>query len=1054
MQKLWSQPCRNAYAQGEVWSWIGSVGLGIAVGVAYLVAAHLSLTLLTKPGCVAVFWPAAGIASGTLIALGPKARLPVTLAVLVASVAVSLLNGRNFPANIVFAFCNAGEALLVASLITHRFGKNFRLDSLRNVGVFFAAAGIGPAVSAILATAAFVFFYSAAAPIPTTWLNWFASDALGIVMVAPLLIGLGGLLRDWPDRWELVEGTLTLATLAVVSVIAFGSSTHHWWYTVLPLGLLLPALLAAHCRPMFAAAAILILGCAVVWSISFGVGELGEIPSLPDRAFAARATLLAISIYALVLAALFAERRHNEKDLEDSNNRLKGTNHRLQLALSGAELGVWSVDTATGHFEGDARDRHIHRHRPDAPPNTLAAARRFIHPDDLPAVDAAFSAANRTGGSCRVEYRLASADGTDLRQERWVAAEGTVVRDANGRPVQLLGVTCDITEHRQAERVLAERNLQLDLAGKFALVGTYVLDVGSGRYQVSPGYAAIHGLPEGTEETSRAEWRTRVHPSDLPAVEAGFEQAMAKRRREYYCEYRFVRPDGEIRWIDSRNFISYDHDGSARLIGANIDVTQRKVTEAALKEHKASLADALAAGKVMAFEWDAVTRQTRRSDNAASILGDDEGGPTGVRTEFFERVHPDDRKTIKSQIRKLSPSNPAYVLNFRFRGRDGRQVWLEETASGEFDGSGRLLRIKGLTRDVTERRTAELALSERTMQLALAGKAALVGSFAYDADTEVIQISDGYAAIRGFVEGTTQIARNECLARVHPDDRGRVERVRSEAFRKRQSEYTVEYRIIRPSGELRWVETRCFISFGGGGHPHRVVGVSIDITERKRVEEQQCILVAELDHRVKNVLATVCAIVTQTLDPRSSLADFVTGLGSRIEALARTHELLSQSHWSGVSLVEIARRELAPYAADNVEIRGPSVTLKAEAAQAIAMVLHELTTNAAKYGAFSDRNGRVSLRWQWLRNGSTGRLGIEWQEIGGPLVLPPRQRGYGTDVIGELIPFELDGTVELTFPRDGVRCWMEIPAEWVSRAAPLDSEVRGWGPAHAVQRKT
>ena len=170
----------------------------------------------------------------------------------------------------------------------------------------------------------------------------------------------------------------------------------------------------------------------------------------------------------------------------------------------------------------------------------------------------------------------------------------------------------------------------LRLAGKFALVGTYTFDVGSGRYQVSPGYAAIHGLPEGTEETSRAEWRTRVHPNDLPGVEAGFEQAMAERRREYYCEYRIVRPDGEIRWIDSRNFISYDRDGAApRLVGANIDVTQRKETEAALKEHKASLADALVAGKVMAFEWDAVTRQSRRSDNAARILGDDEGGATG-----------------------------------------------------------------------------------------------------------------------------------------------------------------------------------------------------------------------------------------------------------------------------------------------------------------------------------------------------------------------------------------------------------------------------------------
>ena len=163
---------------------------------------------------------------------------------------------------------------MVAWLITQRFGQDFRLDSLRNVLAFFAAAGVGPAISAIVATAGFVLFYNSGAPVVTTWLNWFASDALGIIMVAPLLIGLGGLRRDLPDRWELTEGTLTLAALAAVSAIAFGSPAHYWWYTVLPLGLLLPALLAAHCRPVFAAAAALILGCAVVWTTTFGIGEL------------------------------------------------------------------------------------------------------------------------------------------------------------------------------------------------------------------------------------------------------------------------------------------------------------------------------------------------------------------------------------------------------------------------------------------------------------------------------------------------------------------------------------------------------------------------------------------------------------------------------------------------------------------------------------------------------------------------------------------------------------------------------------------------------------
>ena len=146
-------------------------------------------------------------------------------------------------------------------------------------------------------------------------------------------------------------------------------------------------------------------------------------------------------------------------------------------------------------------------------------------------------------------------------------------------------------------------------------------------------------------------------------------------------------------------------------------------------------------------------------------------------------------------------------------------------------------------------------------------------------------------------------------------------------------------------------------------------------------------LLAELDHRVKNVLATVSAIITQTPKADGSLADYVTGLDDRIKSLARTHELLSDSHWHGVSLEEIVRRELAPFTAGNATVGGPRVTLKADAAQAVAMVLHELATNAAKYGAFSKRDGRLLLRWRWLRNGSSHRLAIEWQELGGPPVL-------------------------------------------------------------------
>ena len=137
------------------------------------------------------------------------------------------------------------------------------------------------------------------------------------------------------------------------------------------------------------------------------------------------------------------------------------------------------------------------------------------------------------------------------------------------------------------------------------------------------------------------------------------------------------------------------------MIGVNIDITERKQTEALLNESKVRLADALAAGQVIAFEWDALTRRTQRSDSAHPILGCVDG------SRFLEQVHADDRAHFKAQIRSLSPVNPSYALSFRFVCPDGRQIWLEETAKGEFDDQGKLLRVKGLTRDITERKELE-----------------------------------------------------------------------------------------------------------------------------------------------------------------------------------------------------------------------------------------------------------------------------------------------------------------------------------------------------------
>jgi PAS domain S-box-containing protein len=292
----------------------------------------------------------------------------------------------------------------------------------------------------------------------------------------------------------------------------------------------------------------------------------------------------------------------------------------------------------------------------------------------------------------------------------WIETRSFNSYGSEGRPVRVVGVNIDITERKQAELALAETNAQLTLAGNVARVGYFAYDVETRLVAISENYAAIYGWPKGTTQMTVDYWRTRVHPDDLAQFDQTRRRIFANRSRDHTCDFRIIRADGEIRWIDSRRFISYDGEGHPRrIIGVNIDVTERKHTEALLKETKARLSDALAAGQVVAFEWDASSGLSQRSDNAADILGSGDGRVARSRgSDFLNHIHPDDRASLKTRIRELRPGDPSYVLSFRYVRPDGRQVWLEEIAKGEFDAAGKLLRIKGLTRDITDRKCAEV----------------------------------------------------------------------------------------------------------------------------------------------------------------------------------------------------------------------------------------------------------------------------------------------------------------------------------------------------------
>ena len=374
----------------------------------------------------------------------------------------------------------------------------------------------------------------------------------------------------------------------------------------------------------------------------------------------------------------------------------------------------------------------------------------------------------------------------------------------------------------------------------------------------------------------------------------------------------------------------------------------------------------------------------------------------------------------------LLPSSVKYLLV----GREG--YWLLGTLALSYWGCLAAL-IAKTGRDIKERQESERALAERNAQMALAGMAGLVGSFGYDVNNGRMQISEGYAAIYGLREGTTETTLSEWRASLHPEDVGRVEVLRDQAFACQREEYNVEYRIVRSAGEIRWIESRSSVSYGEDGAPARVVGVNIDVTERKYAEQHQRALNAELQHRVKNVLASVATVAQRTREGSGSMDEFLQLFEGRIQSMANAHALLSRNHWEGVSLSDLVHNELAPCVREgNAKVDGPKVLLSSEATQPIAIVLHELVTNASKYGALTTPQGRISVRWNWRRDAHVqGRLLLEWVETGGPRVGIPSQTGYGISAIRSLVPYELGGTVGLTFEADGLRCSIELPPQCI-----------------------
>jgi two-component sensor histidine kinase/DNA-binding response OmpR family regulator len=366
--------------------------------------------------------------------------------------------------------------------------------------------------------------------------------------------------------------------------------------------------------------------------------------------------------------------------------------------------------------------------------------------------------------------------------------------------------------------------------------------------------------------------------------------------------------------------------------------------------------------------------------------------------------------------------------------------------------------LEQLNRELEARvaeRTAELAASTRQLRQSeqlrsLALAAGQMGTWDWDAVRGRLTWDQGQFAIFGVDAPAFAPSLESVKALIHPEDLERL----LDAYRgvtKDAKTVQAEFRVRRPNGELRWCVGVAAASFDGRDRIVRLSGVTVDITDRKLAEDRQMLLAEEVDHRARNVVAVVQSIMRLTR--ADDMESYVSAVDGRIRALSNAHKLLSRSRWEGADLRKLVDEEFAPYSADGVEkvsINGPSVLLQPNTAQTLALAIHELATNAAKYGALSAVSGRVTLAWD-LRPGS---LELRWVETGGPKVGPPASRGYGTRVVTMGIESQLGGSVKFDWNRDGLRCMLSVPRDAKTeplRKAPDESVYSIGGGASTTQ---
>ncbi|TXN01419.1 PAS domain S-box protein [Methylobacterium sp. WL64] len=500
--------------------------------------------------------------------------------------------------------------------------------------------------------------------------------------------------------------------------------------------------------------------------------------------------------------------------------------------------------------------------------------------------------------------------------------------------------------------------------------------------------------------------------------------------------------------------------GWRRADGTAIDVRVRRsgrtlVVEAADADaaaHSEANREALATAGLGEWRWDRATGLLTLSRRAARILGRQPGRSvpwdelkSGLSDPELARL----RATVSEACRAgesyhfdtpVTVAGRTVILRVRGQavpGRDGAAPH-GSGAGPDRDALETWSGMVGVVQDITTRVEARDEILSRDQRLRVATTIAKLGIFEWHMlEDQAIWENEHMYEIFGHAPEDGTIGKNEFLSDIlHPDDRARVRHAISKALRKDG--------ILQIGGRIRRKSDGAWRTIDMAGRferdaperlPRRLIGVVADVTDRRIAEERQSLLIRELHHRVKNTLATVQAIVGSTARTASSIESFYEAFVGRIKSLAHTHAVLTEDTWQTASLTNLLLSELKPYAEvtpdggaeGRISLEGPAIDLPSEIAVPIGMAIHELTTNAAKYGALSNRTGRVAVTWTLEPGGPAGILLFHWRETGGPPVQPPSRQGFGSRLLQRVLITQVQAEVETDYDPEGFSLTMRAP---------------------------